>query len=417
MADSLNTKKRAMQYNGPVDSADYNARIEENYQDLVYLFNRANVVDTKLQRAFERVLKDQMFLSTSIKDLSDRVSALEASENILSIYSFDQLSNEDFVGTSFAIPSSEVLTLDPIYNTLTLPKIENSSFSKLKFGSANSGQYVPDFFKTKIDISFSGVDGPGATIDSSPIYHCILDDPEKYWKRTIISNASSQFGAQMMFYVRVPNELVGTNKVNNLKFNPHPLNSVSIVSIEYTTKQSPSLDSTDGWFPLNNNALYDGNIDAIGKVPPGGWASLGSDTIYNASLCSFYFAERDITAFRIKMSQKNYFKEVDKYVYTYGLSDLDIKYDRFLPRGRTIFKFTAPEGEVISNIVSVTPKIYNVPLSLMSTAFSYRVIYDDAGTYSLSNPGASNHVWIEVTLNQLADKTPPVLSDLIIQYN
>jgi hypothetical protein len=80
-------------------------------------------------------------------------------------------------------------------------------------------------------------------------------------------------------------------------------------------------------------------------------------------------------------------------------------------------KFTAPEGEVISNIISVTPKIYNVPLSLMSSAFSHRIIYDDAGTYSLSNPGASNHVWIEITLNQLADKTPPILSDLIIRYN
>jgi hypothetical protein len=44
------------------------------------------------------------------------------------------------------------------------------------------------------------------------------------------------------------------------------------------------------------------------------------------------------------------------------------------------------------------------------------VIYDDAGTYTLSNPGISTSVWIEVTLNMLSDKTAPVLSDLIIEY-
>jgi hypothetical protein len=417
MTDSLNTKNRSAQYNGPVDSADYNSRVEENYKDLVYLYNRSNIIDARLHRAFERVLKDQVFISNSIKDLSDRVAALEAEENIVSIYSFDQLANEDFVGTSFAIPSSELLSLDPAYNILTLPIIRNSSYSKIKFGSPNSGQFIPDFFRSRIDVSFPGVDVPGAVVDSTPIYNSILDDPEKYWKRTIVANSPDQSGAQSMVYIKVPTELVGTPKVNSIKFNPYPLNSVNIISIEYTTRQSPSLDDSDVWYPLNNNGLYDGNADAIGKVPPGGWALLGSDAIRNASLCAFHFAERDITAFRIKMSQKSYFKEVDKFIYTYGLSDLDVRYDRFLSRGRAIFKFDAPDGEIISSIVNVTPKIYNVPLSLMSTAFNYRVIYDDAGTYTLTNPGASNRVWIEVTLNQLADKTPPVLSDLIIQYN
>ncbi|WP_299105882.1 hypothetical protein, partial [uncultured Bradyrhizobium sp.] len=71
--------------------------------------------------------------------------------------------------------------------------------------------------------------------------------------------------------------------------------------------------------------------------------------------------------------------------------------------------------------VNVTPKIYNVPRSLMSQAFSYRVIYPiDAAAgsidsiYSTSNPGASTEVWIEVTLNMLEDDTAPVLSDLVV---
>jgi hypothetical protein len=117
------------------------------------------------------------------------------------------------------------------------------------------------------------------------------------------------------------------------------------------------------------------------------------------------------------MNQRNYFKELGSYIYTYGLSDLDIRYDKFLTSGKTIIKFDAPSGEMINEVISVTPKIYNVPLSQMSNAFSHRVIYSDGGIYSLANPGSSSSVWIEVTLNMLGDKTAPVLSDLEIQYD
>jgi hypothetical protein len=124
-----------------------------------------------------------------------------------------------------------------------------------------------------------------------------------------------------------------------------------------------------------------------------------------------------VTAIRVKMVQRSYMEEEGNYVYTYGLSDLDVRYDKFLPSGKTIIKFTPPDGSLINNVISVDPVIYNVPLSQMSNAFSYRVIYDDAGNYSLTNPGASSSVWIEVTLNMLEDKTAPVLSDLRIQYD
>jgi hypothetical protein len=96
---------------------------------------------------------------------------------------------------------------------------------------------------------------------------------------------------------------------------------------------------------------------------------------------------------------------------------MDIRYDKFLPSGRIIFKFNAPQGEVIDKINYVTPKIFNVSESLLSEVFDYRVIYNDGAIYTTENPGSSNSVWIEVTLNQLSDGTAPVLSDLIINYN
>jgi hypothetical protein len=416
MSEILYTKKRDYQYNGQVNSSDYNARIEENYQDLVYLYNKANMLDVKLTNIFERVLKDHQFLSMAIADLEDRVIALESAENALSIHSFNQFDYASFVGSSFAVGASELLSFDPVYNIITLPKVSSSSFSKLKFFNQASGQVVPDFFKAKIDTSFSGADTSGAVVDMTPIYNAILDSPEKIWKRNVIADTVAPAGAQMMLYVKIPTESAGSLKTNMIKLNPYPMFGCDITTIEYTTKTNPTLTNADVWYPLNRRGLYDGTTEAIGKVAPGGWSVVQSDAARNSGPMAFVFADLDITAIRIKFVQRNYFIEGGKYIYSYGLSDLDIRYDKYLPTGRTIIKYTPPSG-LISEITNVTPKIFNVPMSLLSSAFSYRILYDDgSGNYSEENPGASASVWIEVTLNMLDDNTVPVLSDLIIDY-
>ena len=311
MADTIHTQKRSAQYRGPVNSADQNSRIEENYKDLLYLYNRIKLVDSKLAQSFERVIKDQAFLANTIKDLMDRVAALEAEDKKISVHSFSQLDYVNFAGTSFAVSATDLLSFDPYYNAITLPKVSGSSTSKLKFFNSSVGQIVPDFFKTFIDNSFVGVDSPGSVVTTTPVYNAILDDPNRVWKRSIISDDSSVSGAQMMFYAKVPSEFTGSTKTNCIKLNPYPMYSVDISSIEYTTTPNPTLTSTDTWIPLNSLGLYNNVQDAIGKVAPGGWTTLGSDTIYSSGPLLFYFPDKEITAIRIKMNQKNYFKELN----------------------------------------------------------------------------------------------------------
>lgn len=417
MSEFIYTKKRTRQYNGPVSSEDYNARIEENYQDLVYLYNKYGIIDQKLSESFERVLKDHIFISNYIRDIDDRISALEASENQLSIHSFSQVDLAAIPSGDLAIQADELLSLDPVYNTITLPKVTGASHSKVKFFTELGGQIIPDFFETRISNSLPGVDLPGAIIDGTYIYNAIMDRSDKFWKRNIIAPTPDPVnGAQTYVYFKVPAQYTGSTKVNNLRLNPFPAFGVDILSIQYTTKLNPLMDESDGWTALNKDRLYDLQTDAVGKVPPGGWSTVNLDTIQNAGPLSFYFPDLDITAFRVLMKQRNYLIENGKYIYSYGLSDLDIRYDKFLPTGKSIFKFTAPAGTTISGVNNVTPKIYNVSLSLMSEAFDYRIIYTDGSVYTTENPGSSQSIWIEITLNQLPDGTAPVLSDLVIDY-
>jgi len=417
MADIINSKKRDYKHNGPVESTDYNSRIEENYKDLVYLYNKASLLDIKLSKAFERVIKDQMALINTVVDLEDRVESLENYSNTISLTSYSQLDYSTFVGTSFAISATDLLHFDPKYNIITLPKVNSGSYSRVKFSDPVSGQVVPPSFKSKIENTYSGTDTNGAVIETTPVYNSVLDSIDKVWQRTVVASSSSAAGAQLMLYIEVPTDVAASLKSNYIQLTTFPVFGVDITSIEYTSKTSPSLNQNDGWTPLNRTGLYDGEQDAVGNVPPGGWNVAGSDEISNCGPVKFFFPDTDITAVRIKMKRRDYFVENSRYIYSYGLSDFDIGFCKTLPSGRTIVKFTPNNGDTISNILSVTPKIYNVPRSLISSCFSYRVIYESGGAYSTTNPGSSNSVWIEVTLNKLDNTTAPVLTDLIISYD
>lgn len=422
MSDNLSTQKRTNQYGGNYSSSEYNSRVEENYQDLVYLYNKYNIVDKKIHDSFSRVVKDHIFLSQAVEDLKKRLSALEANEKMLSIYHSSQIDNARFSSVqSLVIPAAEQLSFNSIYNYITLPYVSASSFSTLKSFSSEGAQVIPDYIKFKVS-SASGLDSAGALIDTTPPYYCLYDTHDKVWTRSIISDTEDPNGASMYFYIQIPQN-VPNQKVNNIRFTPFPVNSVDILSIEYTKAKSPSLAPGDGYRPLNEFSLYNDDSNAVGYVPPGGWSrSVNSDTINSSGPLYFNINigqtdNRPITAIRILMRQKNYFKENGKYIYTYGLSDLDIRFDKYMPQGRAFIKYEAPVDSLIFTVDSVTPKIYNVPLSLIDLAFSYRVLYPTSGGgYSETPQGGSSAVWVEVSLSELEDGTVPILSDLIIKY-
>lgn len=423
MTEIINTQKRTNQYGGNYSSADYNKRVEENYQDLVYLYNKYNAIDAKVDESFVRISKDQIFLTRAIKDLIDRVSSLEAEEKTTSIHSFSQIDNARFASEgTFAIGTSEQLTFNSIYNYLTLPSISGSSVSVLKNHNSIGEQVIPDYLKFKVQ-PIASIDGTGAVINTTPPYYAVYDSHNRVWSRSVAVDQASVNGALMNFYIKVPQNTIN-QKVNTLTFSPYPTNSVDVISLEYTQKSNPILSDSDGWKPINEYSLYSNDPSAVGYVPPGGWSRATiSDAILNSGPLHFHFNvsqsdNKPITAFKIVLRQRNYIKENNKYIYTYGLSDLDLRINKYLETGKAFIKFNAPTGSLIYTVDSVSPKIYNVPLSIMNTVFSYRAVYPTAaGGYSLSPQGGSSSIWIEVTLTKTENGTAPILNDLVVKYS
>jgi hypothetical protein len=420
MSEFIYTQKKPQQYHGPITSSDLNEKYEQNYADLVYLYNKYGVLDKKVSEIIERIIKENIYMSNAILDLFDRIRSLESQNtNQLSLFSNSQIDASSFVSTQYALSTSEALQFDTQYNQLKLPVVSGSSHSKIKFVNPTKGQVIPDLLDTRIDPNLPGGDGNGAVVDTTPVTYAFLNQSDKVWRRNVILNSANPLGVSMYFYVKVPASSIGSTVCNSLKLSPYPLNGADIVKIEYTDKANPTLSDADSYMPLNEGSLYNNNYDAVGKVPPGGWSTVGSDSVVNSGPLCFYFPEKSITAVRVLIRQRNYVVENNKYIYTYGLSDFDIRYDKFLPVGRHFIKFDAPAGKTINQITNVSPKIYNVSQSILSDVFDYRVFYKNGSNYTLTNPGTSNQVYIEVKLTMLDDKNPPILSDLIIEsdYN
>lgn len=416
MADAPYTKRRNYQYRGPQSSEDYNARVEENYKDLVYLYNKYNNISSDLSKGFAVFLKELLALARGFSDFETRLQVLEAGAATLGFYSEDQIDTARFDSTTFAIPEVDRCTYQSMYGVLTLPRLEGSSISKVKFVSQDGTYTIPASLEMNVISDGTSIDGPSATIDTASPYNALTGKPGRIWDRNIIVSSPSSSGARCYLYVKVPDDLSIVPNTNALMLNVFPLKSTDLLAIDYTTSTYPKLDNTETWTPLNETGRYDGEFDAIGDLPPGGW---DGDEIYDAGAKLFYFDPKPITAFRIKLQQKNYYTESGSYVYSYGLSKLDVRYDKFLSTGKTIIRFDAPGSSTISSIEDILPKIWNMPLYMLSDIFSVRTIWEtsyDSGIYTLTPVPFSQRVWLEVTLNQSPSGGTPALTGLEISY-
>jgi len=417
MPDSLYTEQRTAQRRGPTNSDDYNSRIEENYKDLIYLYNKIGLADEDLARAYQRLLKDMVGMQEMVDHLEDRISVLEAGENKLTFHSSSQIDNARFEGTQFAIPSVNRCYHESQAGLLVLPKVASGSVSKLKFVNNDGSFTVPSTFETVVRGRSGTADDSVAVIDTSEPYFAVVNHVGKVWERNVIVNSAHGADSIVDLYVRFPTDMAVTEDTNAVYINPFPMMGAELVGVYYTTDTDLLLNDTDNWLPLNNNELYDGEADAVGWVAPGAWSG---DTIEDCGPKMFYFDPKPITGLKITLKQESYFREASKVIYSYGLSKLDARYEKFLAEGKTIIRFDAPQGETITSVDSITPEIWNVSAAELDDVFSYRLIYEtsyNSGIYVTTPPGApANRVWVEVTLNKTVGKGTPALSGLVLEY-
>ena len=417
MPDAPYSQFRQLQYRGPSTSDDYNARVEEVYKDLVVLYNRARLSQANMDEGYSRLVKDQESLTRVLEDLESRIDALESEANVLSFFHDDQLDTDLFTGGPFAVSEVDRLYLEDRYGTVTLPKVEVSGLSKLAFVNDDGETTIPSTLETRVVGQTGTADQAGALIDTSEPELAIAHTTGRIWERNVVVGAPVGGGATVILYVKAPTDLFTTDKSNAIVLNPYPALGTDVLEIAYTTKVDASMVDSDGYTVLNANAWHASDPQAVGWIAPGGWSG---DTALNAGPRIYYFDPKPITGMRIKLRQRNYYRDNGKYIYSYGLSNLDLRYDKFLSTGKGMFRFDAPTGRTISAVSSVQPQIWNVSEAEIPRIFSYRTIWEttfNSGVYTTTPVPSSKRVWIEVTLNATSGGGSPALSGLTLSYS
>lgn len=417
MSDALYSNMEHAKYRGPTSSDKYNERIENAYKDLVVLLNRIGITSENVDKFYSRMIKERLSLVKVIEDLEERVIALEGASNKSSFYTIDQVDTGRFVGTDFEVNDSEHLFHDYRHGIITLPKLEAASISKLRFVNSDNKSVIPPSFEAIASGIAGTADSTLAVIDQSSIVDAVIPDVGVMWERNVVVGAPNVDGAQMNVYFRLPPDLSVNENTNTIVVHPFPMMGVKLVSVGYTTSQQVFLSENDNYISVNSKSYNTSNQAAVGWIAPGGW---NGDTINDCGPKIFQFPSTAVTAVRITLRQDHYFYENNKYVYSYGLSNFDVRYDKYNNTGKMIVRFDAPSGDTISSIDSVEPQIWNINPAELARVFSYRVLWETSygsGTYTTTPVAFSKRVWLEVTLRQTVDGTAPALSGLSVSYS
>lgn len=418
------TEKHIEQYRGPNDSAVYNKNSDDVYQDLVYLYNKANEIEAEANNAYSATAKDIKGLIKEVEDLRAEL-AVATSTYQPGVFLYSGSEDEDvdrFDSTAYEIIDSERLEYDGRFDKYTLPRNTTSSISKIKFLNAQGNVAIPPSLRMVVNPDQTSIDNSTSSVKTSQPYDAVLAEPGRVWER----NVASEFGndeAVLDLFFNLPEDLTSTEFTNTINFVPFPVFEVDVLGVYYTTQPYPDLSLTGSiWTALNDTAIYYNDTAAIGYIPPGGWAG---DEILDSPPLSFTFPNKKITAIRITLRRQNPYNlttefAYPKHVYTYGLSYLDVRYDKTSDQGKSIFKITPQAGDTISSIDQITPYIYSVGQQALADVFSYRVIWEtspDSGTYTLTPVPLSTKVWLEVTLQKDAAGNIPALNGFKVEYS
>jgi len=428
MSDALYSRMEHAQYRGPAMSDRYNERVDKAYRDLVMLLNKIGLADEDAKARFSNLVKTHFSMAKALEDLKSRTLALESITELANGTSLDPyrkitffnesiIDSDRFNGTTYEVSTNNRCSIDTRHGVMTLPKVYSSSVSKFGYTDSIGNFVVPATFETRA-VGVSGTaDSAGASISTSEASNVAKDEPGKVWERNVLAKSPNANGALVNLYVRVPEDLSITPKANAVVVHPYPMMGCDLEGVYTSSQQNINLSENDAYTALNSAQYYDNDNYSVGWSPPGSW---NGDKIASCGPKIFYFDPKEVNALKVSLRQRQYFFENNLYIYSYGLSFLDLRYDKFLKNGKTILKLQAPSGKTFSRITDVSPQIYNVSEAEIQDVFSYRVIWEtssNSGTYTLNPVPLSNRVWFEVTLNETINGGTPSLSGLKVEYS
>lgn len=411
--NTLYTTKRTAQYRGPTTSDDYNSRIEENYKDLVVLNNRVQNLTDRINYLNRYLKKNLPHLSgrheSAITQLHEAIQDAEYRFPDINM----EIDNDNFIGTEHEINQIDQLQYDEKYRTLLLPQVTSGSFSRLKYTAINGTEVMSSDFKVFVSPLGDVEDRPENVVDANDFYNAVISRTTRQgWELSSVVSDSYSGESRFRIYVTIPEDQSITRETNTIIIDPMFSELGSLSNVQYSTARNISFSERDNWRDFEVPFYPEGIMDRW-IIPDDG------QEISHFAPTQFSIPPLPITGIRFELSTTNFETESPANVYSHGLQNFDVRYNKYLDEGSAIFKIEAGDG-TISDVEGVLPLLVNIRASDVPSSFQYQVIWETApnsGVYTLDPVAFSERVWIKVTLRKTVQRHVPMMTGLKVQLN
>lgn len=335
------SEKREARFRGPTSSEDFNKWIEDNYFDLVQLFNLGTKNSINILDNFNMLVSENDFLSRKITSLQNDLESIlmsisninanpELSSKVLS-KSFSSMEN------IFDLESGKKCYIDTKFGIAHLP-LQQKHISKIYLNSDNGEPLLPKAFKARLYESTSpmniGLDviDEVLLVEDNNLYKAFDGKDNTFWQRSSVKTSTTE-ALYAVLDLELPQNIISHPRVNTIYLNPSPEFSFSILDIKYYRNST--------WTSIST---YPG-IDT-------------PEEINDISKITFMFEPQDILKLRIYIKQSNGTVQGDKKVFTYGFKSIDVNFTRFIQEPASMMiKFDIPNPEIhsFSSVTSIEP--------------------------------------------------------------
>ena len=383
------------------DSKAQNEFEKQVYNDLLSLYNKANLLELELENTKEIVeIESQYMKKSAVRNQTLLANVLENFVN-----SGAETQTKTIFPSAMVGIAPHPVRLDPETFDVTLLPVQTESKVNV-YDELYNETFVPDSLKVEL------LHTPSPSILSvvdNDVYQCFDKKDDTAWVRKITTdNTVNEVLTVMNIYL--PYDMVTTDLVNELVIKPFPVNSIDIKEIRYSST-----------YDINYTTILD-DLHTVSKNVLKDYRSyLGED--YNECFnLRLNFPEKKMKILTISFSQKSYVQNDGYRVFYIGAKEIQVNLNKYSNQYGE-FEYIIDLGDIrLKQINSLVPSYNNFSMVVneeILTQDFYLLDENDNETLveeSLPFSTTSQRLKIKAKLYPTVSRNTPNLSKMKLSY-
>ena len=395
------SEKREARFRGPTSSEDFNKWIDDNYYDLVQLFNATTINKDKIRDNKTLLLRENFFLQKKITQLeSDLEAILETIAGIVD----DPNTPRKLLSNSFSSMDNIISNschIDTNYGIAHLPLLQ-PQISKAYLVNEDQEVFVPKSLKVELyesEAPFQGIKEellPAINrVETENIMKAFNGKRDEFWQRAVYKDNTID-EIYSIIDIELPQNIINHTKINTLYLSPTPQYSFSLLEVLYYRAGE--------WRTLSTYPGAD-----IGE--PQEIREMGNK--------SFIFIPQETVKLRLYLKQDNWISEAGSRVFTYGFKTVDIMFSRFqYSQSSLVTHFKIPDESLTFNTVEYVEVVSAKGGIQDSSLVSTKIFLDENLEYPAQADNlemGTKDLYVEVTMKP-KDGASPTISKVNMFY-